>query len=734
MLAKSRLVTLTGSGGVGKTRLACRVGSELDRAFRDGVWFVELASLTDQDLLADTVISIVGQASRSLTADRGADVAGTLAARSGLLILDNCEHVVDACALLVDEIIATCPHIRVLTTSREPLGVAGESILPVAELTVPPHSLHSDANVAAYESVKLFTDRARSVNPNFVLDEGNSAAVAAICQRLDGIPLALELAAVRLRALSPAELHDRLEDHLHLLDAGNRTSPDRQRTLRASIEWSYDLCTSAERQMWAQLSIFAGGFELDAMESICGGDPAHPNPLGTLLSLVDKSIVTCTQTSGRTRYRMLEVIRRYGADILARSDRDTLMPRRHRDFYAKLAAQSESQWISHQQRQWIDRMSREHANIRVALEYCVTEPGEADSGLEIAGALREWWITLGAASEGIHWFERLLGAHSGSRLTRIRALRTAATLALIMRDLPLAKRWIKEGRELSLGADRRTAALMAQVAGLYALHRGDLQSAITECATALASFRSTGDRDRELGCLVLLQLAYTNSGQHDLALDTHSACMKLADELGDQWYRSYSVMLAGIPHIHSGASERAVAILRESLDLKRSLGDEVGVALCVESLGQATASLDPERAASLLGVAATRWRAMGNMVSAMPDFTSIADTENDLRRRLGKQQFELRYEAGAELEADEALDLALDKKRSSRTRQPAATPLTQRQGEVAALVARGLSNREIADSLVISQRTAETHVEHILTKLGFHSRVQIAAWMGEQNL
>jgi non-specific serine/threonine protein kinase len=731
VLADSRLVTLTGFGGVGKTRLALRAGADLLRAFRDGVWFVELATLNNPALLPNTVAKTVGLRAQASGAVMDA-LVDHLASRSVLLVLDNCEHLIDAAAALAETLLRACPDLHVLATSREPLGIGGETILSVAPLAVPAQDKSSAGDLPDYEAVGLFVDRARSANPKLVVNDSHRELITKICRRLDGIPLAIELAAVRLRGLSPTELLDRLANHFHLLNAGSRGAPDRQRTLRGCIDWSYQLCTPAERRLWAQASLFTGGFEIDAVEYVCGDETSGDELLDTLLSLVDKSILTSTEHSGRMRYRMLEVIRHYGEERLRETDQWTSLRRRHRDFYAGLAARSESEWIGSGQRSWIERMRREHPNLQAALDFCLSEPGEAEAGLDIAANIREHWIGLGALGEGAHWFERLLAADSISPRSRARALRTAAWLSVLSGDLVTAQPLIEKGTALARDLDERTQALMRQVAGMHALFNGDLRKAVADSEDDLALFRAAGDHTQEVSSLIMLQMAHGYAGDTEQALAWHAACLELTERTGDTWFRSYAMWHAGVIHLRRGDAARASEILRESLRMKRGLIDEVGVAVCIDTLASATAKVDPRRAAMLLGAAAARWEAMGSPVTGIPWVGPPHDeAEARLRAALGDAVFEVAYQQGAELDFDESLDFALDEKDEvpKPGKEAAANPLTRRESEVAALVTRGLSNKEIASALVIAQRTAETHVEHILTKLGFTSRAQIAAWM-----
>ncbi len=365
LLAASRMLTLTGVGGVGKTRLALRMAAEVRRTFPDGVWFVELAALNDPQLLPHTVANTLEL--RQVSADPAGDLAVYLEEKRLLVVLDNCEHLTGACAVLASKLLAAAPGLRILATSRHVLGVEGEQILSVPPLSTPDPGQEVLAGDAThYESVSLFLDRATAVAPDFAITEANRAAVVELCRRLDGIPLAIELAAVWLRILSPAQILDRLEDRFRLLASGRPAMPPRQQALDATVGWSYDLCSPAERLMWARLSVFSGGFDLEAAEEVCDGDGIpRDDVLNLVASLVNKSIVVRYQATEQTTawYQMLETVRQYGA---ARLDEDDLreLQVRHRDHYRRLAKQFGLESFGPRQADWFIRLRREHGNIR----------------------------------------------------------------------------------------------------------------------------------------------------------------------------------------------------------------------------------------------------------------------------------------------------------------------------------------------------------------------------------
>ncbi|GGL13634.1 ATP-binding protein [Nocardia jinanensis] len=731
LLSESRLTTLSGFGGVGKTRLAQRAGADLHRAFADGVVFVDLAAITDPTLLPDTVAAAFGF--RTNASDSSADyLVDQLRTRNALIILDNCEHLVDACAQLADTLLRTGPAVHILATSREPLAIAGETVLPIAPLTVPPADT---GQMTEYESVTLFVERARAAVPGFRITDHNRQDIAEICRRLDGIPLALELAAVRLRGLTPAQLATLLTDQFHLMNTGSRAGPDRQRTLRNCLEWSYRLCSPAERRLWARAAVFSGGFELDAVEAVCG-DPDDPHVLETLLSLVEKSIVIGEEIDGRMRYRMLEVIRQYGTQVLRDEGGERAVRLRHRDFFAGLVDRSDREWSGADQRAWIARMRRDHANLQTALSLCAAEP-DAEIGLRIAGGLRDHWINLGALSEGTYWIEQFLQSGPGSAKTRIFAMRTAAWTALIAGDTTRARAWIDDGLQAD-GGSAETVTAFDSLSSLYWIFTGDYERALTDGHEALEVARRSGNVYDVLADMTLIQIAHFCLGEMDQSLRWHAECRRCAQEVDDTWYMSYSYWFAGLALCTQGDVTAATAVLRRNLQPQLGTENTYGVTLGIEALSWVRATVDPRESAVLMGIASTRWRSIGVSVESV-SLLAGRHTEcgNRLQAELGAEGFTSLMAEGARLGLAQGAETALGRSpgevpAQDRSAASTATSLTRREREVAQLVGRGMSNREIAHALVIAQRTAETHVERILTKLGFTSRTQIAAWLADQ--
>lgn len=430
LLAASHLLTLTGFGGVGKTRLALRVADSLKRAFAGGVWLVELGEISDGSLVANVVAATLGlqeQSARPLS-----DVLlDYLADRQILLVLDNCEQLVGVVAQLAESLLQACPRLRVLATSREPLGVRGEVVLRVPPLTAPDPDMEPPIQaMPRYDAVTLFVDRAASAVPTFALTDHNKSAVTAICHRLDGLPLPIELAAARLPALSPEQILQRLTDRYTLLTRGTRSAPSRQQTLRMCIDWSHELCTAQEQSVWSGLSVFAGSFDLAAAENVCSATLSPAELLDVISSLVDKSILSREESGPEVRFRLLDTLREYGRERLRQSDEDLLVRRKHRDWYRQLVLAAEAEWISSHQLDWLSRIEREQPNLRETLEFCASD--RPATGLEIAAALYPYWSARGFFSEGRYWLDRLLACQTGPpTVTRFKALYAASALAEI---------------------------------------------------------------------------------------------------------------------------------------------------------------------------------------------------------------------------------------------------------------------------------------------------------------
>jgi predicted ATPase/DNA-binding CsgD family transcriptional regulator len=741
LLSAARLVTLTGPGGVGKTRLAQRVGAEARRAFADGVWLVELAELRDPELLAVTVADALGIREESVRWGAGS-LAAYLAGKQMLLVLDNCEQIITACAELAGALLRSCPDLRILATSRQQLGIAGEAMLTVRPLSVPDGAGElSPAALAQYESANLLVERASAVLPEFTLDEGNSAAVTQLLQALEGMPLAIELAAVRLRVLSLEQIVARLADRYRLLSSGNRTAPARQQTLKALIDWSYDLCSEAERRLWARLSVFSGGTELGAAEEICGGDDLPPESiLDVVASLVDKSILMRVDQGSRVRYRMLEAIREYGEGRLQDTGEELEFRRRHCHWYANLARRGDAHWASSDQVDLMRRLRHEQGNLRVALEFAMAHE-EPELALRFAADLENHWFVRGYLAEGRHWLDRALALPARRHWTRAKALRVNAWLAAVQGDAEHASRMLDEACELAIALPEPIElAYATHIRGNVAMFAGDMSTALRLFENAYAGFRAIGARGAEMWALAVLGLTRGFAGDPRDGFAELQASIDLAAAHGEVWWRSFALWALSVLQWLDGDPATATITAKASLEVRRRVEDEqFGVGLSLEALAWiACRERRDQRAAELLGASARLWRAMRASLSVFTRLEALHEAcVRELGARLGPDAFEAAMARGAALSTEEAVALALEQQKPASPAPASgggavAAQLTRREREVAALIAEGLSNREIAARLVVAQRTAEGHVENILSKLGFTSRAQVAAWMTAQ--
>ncbi|MEJ3749131.1 LuxR C-terminal-related transcriptional regulator [Actinomycetes bacterium KLBMP 9797] len=731
LLAASRLVTVTGVGGVGKTRTALRVATELRHGFPDGVWWVELSALADGDLLANTVAQALGLADQTAR-PQARVLAGYLADRQPLLVLDTCEHLVQPCAELVDTLLRAAPGLRVLATSRQPLGVAGEQLFALAPLPVPGSGPPEES-----PALELLVERAQAVDANFVMCEATRAAAATLCRRLDGIPLAIELAAVRLRTLSAEQLVAGLDDRFRLLSRGGR---GRHETLRAAIGWSHELCSPAERLLWARVSVFAGDFDLAAAERVCADDRLPADGLVDVVAgLVDKSILLRAGDAGAggattARYRLLDTIREYGARLLDGAGERDRLRRRHRDHYLALARDFGAAWCGPDQVAWCRRLRQEHANLRAALDYCVTTPAELGAGLEMAGALGPYWMACGFLREGRHYLDRALALRPPPGRALTTALWVCAWIAAPQGDLAAASARLAQCRQYAEELDDPVAlGWVASLAGAVAMIRGDLAGAVAWCQRSAERHRRGGDPGLGLlSALTTEAITLAVAGEYDRALAVTEDIRVVCDRHGERWIRAYADYVSALAEVARGDHAAADGHARAALRTLRELADSLGTAMALDVLAAVAAARGAaHRAARLLGAAHRVWHTFGLPQFGAPDFVAARQhAERRARAALGDQPYAAAFASGRALDHDAALAYALDERPTVSAVAPAAVwaPLTRREREIAELIAAGLTDARIADRLAISRRTAESHVDHVRTKLGFTNRAQIAAW------
>ncbi len=594
LLDASVLVTLTGMGGTGKTRLALQVAAELVDRYRDGVWLVELAPVSDPR--SALVPSLVGQAVAAALGlpeepERTTDetLVEFLRSRTILLLLDNCEQVVAGCAALADRLLRTCGGLKILATSREALGIAGEVTWRVPSLSVPdPEQLPArGADLAPslnqYEAVRLFIDRALAARPDFAITNQNAPAVASICHQLDGIPLAIELAAARIRMLTPEQIAARLDQRFKLLVGGNRAAPSRHQTLRALVDWSHDLLEDAERVLLRRLAVFVGGWTLEAAEAVCGEDVFDP-----LLRLVDKSLVNAEAAGGEERYRFLETIREYAQERLREAGEYDQYRQRHGDWCLALAERAEGQLLGPEQGDWLQRLHAEHDNQRAALRACL-EQGEARRGLALGAALWRFWLVRGHLGEGRRWLERLLALPTATEhaVPRARALNGAGNLAFSQGELAAARGLHEQSLVLWRSVDdRRGIAGSLNNLGLIAQHQGDWPDADAILREAIELNRAQGNRSWEAINHYNLGNVLADTGRDDEARKAQERSLRIFTELGNDW--GIGLALGGLARIAclQGDLARAGQLYAASHERREQLGDRRGIALAAIGLGR----------------------------------------------------------------------------------------------------------------------------------------------------
>jgi predicted ATPase/DNA-binding NarL/FixJ family response regulator len=774
LLATTRLLTLTGAPGVGKTRLALQLADEAREAYADGVWLVELAPLADPALVPQAVAAVLGV--REHPGQRlAATLAEALRGQQVLLVLDNCEHLVEACAMLADTLLRTCPRLEILATSREAVGVAGETAWWVPSLAVPAETLPpSAAGVAALgecEAVQLFVERAGAVVPSFALTERNAEAVGQVCRRLDGIPLALELAAARVRALRVEQLAARLDDRFRLLTAGSRVALPRQQTLRAAVDWSHELLPEPERVLLRRLAVFAGGWTLRAAEAVCAGDGIAPEDvLELLVQLVNKSLVLVEEHGAETRYRLLETMRQYGGENLQAAGEEAAVRDRHWAWCMALARRAYGPLWGPDQKAWVSRLQTELDNLRAAVEWgklaLERDAGAAspvaDATLDTGCTLWRFWRTRGHLHEARRSLMELLARAPAPTAARANALWAVGYLALLQGDVPAARSHLEDGLSLAREFGHTFGTIMTLGSlGAVATVQGDLERAARYLEESLPLLDEVPDEmDRYVATIASAywRVELTRSqGNYGEASSLLKVALGVVRDRGDTWSIAFALSILGRLAWLQGEYSRATQLQRESLALQRELDDRVGIADSLDVLAWvASAAGEPARAARLFGAAEAVRERSG--AASLPVWR--AEHERNLaamRAHLGAEAFETARAAGRSLTVEEAIEEALREGGSApaaalppaaasvvpaadplspreRSVAPAADPLSPREREVAALIARGLTNGEIADRLVISQWTADTHVRHILTKLDVRSRAQVATWAAERGL
>ncbi len=698
----------------------------------DGVRLVELAALSDPALVARAVAGAVG-----VREEPGRPLVETLSdalqPKEMLLVLDNCEHLVEPCAELANALLRAAPHLRILATSREALGTAGEAVWRVPPLTVPPPSATPRADeLVRYDAVKLFLDRARASHPGFEFTPEDASAVLRICRRLDGAPLAIELAAARVKVMSAEEIGNRLDDALSLLRAGNRAALPRHRTLRAALDWSYDLLSEPERALLGRLSVFVSGWSLEAAEAVCSRDGiGRGEVLGVLSGLVDKSLVIA---DGRDCYRLLETVRQYAGEKLEGSGEADVVRRRHAEYYLSLVQRADEGLRGPDQAAWVERMEREHPNLRAAIEWSLQ--AEPETALGLAGPLGHFWYAHGHIAEGREWLESTLERTAGIETAeRARALQNVGVLSEKCGMYDRAVQSYEQALALwrRLGNERRVAGSLMNL-GAVAYAAADLGRARERTEEALARYREIEDRrGMEMALSNLAEIAHAG-GDLARAGDLMEESLALTRESGDPRDIAVGLLNLGALEVERGEADRAEPRLQDALQTFQRIHDTDSVVETLQALaGAAGVRGGSGRAATLLGAVQSAREKLGTPV----DPVERARYERLLASSqcgLAREAWAAAWDAGRAMSLDEATEYALSPspkpphRSDDRSTGPGAkASLTRREREMAALVARGLTNQQIAQELGISERTADKHITNILGKLGLRSRAEISA-------
>ena len=817
LLREVRALTLSGPGGIGKTRLAVRLAREVITgsassgeeaavaaqgagADLDEAWLVDLADWHGQ--IAERVAATVGVREES-----GVPLAQTLAealrSRRMLLVLDTCEHQVSDCATLVQSLLARCPWLRIVATSREPLRVRGETVWRVQPLDLPPDDA-SDEELVGHEAIRLFAARAAGARPGFALTNENTASVARLCRTLDGIPLGIELSAARVRALSVEQIADRLRDRFQLLDSGDRTAPPRQQTLRATVDWSYELLDGPEQMLLRRLAVFSG-WNLDMAEQVCSDDEIPPDAvLGLLISLIDKSLVVLDgEAAGDARYRLLDTIREYAAERLVVAGEESRLFLRHRDCILALVEQTARGMFRRGEPPWAVRRAifrrgiAEYGNFRIALNTSLTR-GHTDEGLRLCTGLQNMWVPHGDQREAATWFDRFLAQEAGevSAQVRGRALAGRANIAFDLQDYDVLLRSAQRSLELSRSCgDDFTVPTGLRTLGQAALRAGRFGDAADLIEEAIATAETEGN-DWEAGLALAAKAAVAvRQGKLKSAQRAYEAALEVLSD-NNRWgvaqvlygmgtvarargdadmavrhfedaaeiFRELDASLeiarclAGVGWVAltRGDLDLAQARLAEGLRLNQACGQRLGMARGLEAFAAlAAARQRPEQSARLAGAACQLRESVGQPTGIGSRIEEVLELARD---RLGASAAAALFAEGREMKPEDAVGYALgaqsDTSGSGPLERPgpavtrnlngpaepawadparlaaarSAAPLTAREHEIVLLIARGLSNRQIADELVISPATAARHVANILAKLGFSSRTQVASW------
>jgi predicted ATPase/DNA-binding CsgD family transcriptional regulator len=724
LLGRTRLLTLVGVGGSGKTRLALRAAR---LGGGDGVWWVELASLPDVSLVPRRVASALGvaespgRATVELLVDH-------LERKEALLVLDNCEHVIEGCAELADALLRSCPGLKILTTSREPLGVPGEVSWPVPPLSLPEAERgQTPYELLRYEAVGLFVERASAVVPGFVLTEANAPALAELCARLDGMPLAIELAASRVRMLSVGQVLERLDDRLRFL-RGNRTAVPRHRTLGATIDWSHDLLSEPEKILFRRLSVFAGGWTLSAAEEVCAGDGIEGDEVLDLLSsLVDKSLVVVVRDDEESRYRMLETVRQYASDTLGESAIKAAVRAGHASFMLDLAEKAETGLTGPEQALWLGRLEKEHDNLRAALGWFAEEK-EVERGLRLAAALVRFWWFRGYLIEGRARLESLLGPSGTPVRDQVRAKALHALAVLIYRqadyaagDWSVARFHLDESLTIyrRLGDEARVAAVLQDL-GRVCAELGEWNAARDFLDESMEIGRRSGDEPGIALSLFTLGRLYWLREEYSTARNHIEEGFGIFWKLEDSFWIDACLAYLGYIDCEEGKFDAARSRFVQTNEVLPLTRFPWGATYTLEGFARlAAAQGEAERALRLGGATAALRRTYGVSIGPSSEVLFRRSLE-PAWRAMTEEESGSAWAEGRKMTLEQALSLVF-----GEPTMPDHSPedlLSDRELEVLSLVAKGLSDAEVAENLYLSPRTVGGHLRGVYRKLGVKSR------------
>jgi predicted ATPase/DNA-binding CsgD family transcriptional regulator len=715
-LGAARVVSLVGPGGVGKTRLAIRAASDLGRSFKDGAWLVELADVQDPSLVGNAVMAALDLRDQAATAPHDL-IHAFLRDKELLLVLDNCEHLLQAVATLATDAVTHSAGVRILATSREALAITAEHVVPV-----PPMALPAAGSPEPSEAVTLFVERAEAASGTFALTAANQPAVADLCRRLDGLPLALELAAVRTRVLTVEEILERLSDRFGLLTGGGRAALPRHQTLETAIDWSHDLLDQDERALFRRLCVFAGRFTIQDAEAVCAGS------LELMSSLVDKSLVIKEDARGVACYRLHETMREYAQKKLQDADEVETTGERCTAYFVT-RCQAMALGARFHLLEWLRWTDLEIDNIRAVMRHCLLR-GDSWRGIDLVTSLSWFWITR-ATTEGVRWLDEMLASGPGHPDTLAWTYFLRGFLAVAQGDWatarPVLERAVEVSRQQGLPIQLAHGLTMASIAEVLAGDRVTARRLLDEAEVVASQVEDVATR---VGILQGRSLNSIFEGDADAVRMAATEGERLSREAGDLYARHMMLLNLGGAALFGGDLAEAKSRYEEALRLAYQVDDRIGQFYLLAALAYlAVTAARPRIAAQLLGASDTiRAGAGATVMAVLAPYVEMA--QESAIGALGETRYRAEWEAGRRLGRDAAVSLALGEPVAA-----AAEPhrrdgaLAKREDDVARLVAEGMSNKQIAGRLFISERTVDSHVRSILNKLGFNSRAQIAAWM-----